>query len=96
MEVLWLVFLFFGIFEFFILLLIVLVVVYFGFFYFGELDFGYYDIGVMLAVGFLVLIFVLEFFQLLCDFGMFYYVKVQVVGAVDSLKMFMEILFVYL
>lgn len=62
MEVLRLAFLFFGIFEFFTLLLIALVAVYFGFFYFGELDFGYYDTGVTLAAGFLALIFALEFF----------------------------------
>lgn len=96
MEVLCFVFLFFGVLEFFILFFIVLVVVYFGFFYLGELNFGYYGIGVMFVVGFFVLIFVLEFFQLLCDFGMFYYVKVQVVGVVDSLKIFLEIFFVYL
>lgn len=41
-----------------------------------------------------MLIFVLEFFQLLCDLGIFYYVKVQVVGVVDSLKMFMEMLLI--
>ncbi len=90
MEVLRLAFLSSGVLEFFTSLSIALVAVYFGFSYLGELDFGYYGVGVTLMSGFLTLILAPEFFQPLRDLGTFYHAKAQAIGAADSLKTFME------
>ncbi|EBI8982979.1 cysteine/glutathione ABC transporter permease/ATP-binding protein CydD [Salmonella enterica] len=90
MEVLRLAFLSSGVLEFFTSLSIALVAVYFGFSYLGELNFGHYGTGVMLAAGFLALILAPEFFQPLRDLGTFYHAKAQAVGAADSLKTFLE------
>lgn len=90
MSVLKMAFLSSAVLEFFASISIAIVAVYFGFSYLGELDFGHYQFGVSLFVGFFALILAPEFFQPLRDLGTFYHAKAQAISAGEQLCDFLN------
>lgn len=90
MDVLKLAFLSSAVLEFFTAISIAVMAVYFGFIYLGDLDFGYYETGVTLFVGFFCLMLAPEFYQPLRELGVYYHDKAAAVGAADSLEQFLN------
>lgn len=89
MDVLKMAFLSSAVLEFFTAVSIAVMAVYFGFIYLGELDFGYYEVGVSLFVGFFCLMLAPEFYQPLRELGVYYHDKAAAIGAADSLEAFL-------
>lgn len=90
MDVLKMAFLSSAVLEFFTAISIAVMAVYFGFVYLGELDFGYYDTGVTLFVGFFCLMLAPEFYQPLRELGVYYHDKAAAVAAADNLETFLS------
>lgn len=90
MDVLKMAFLSSAVLEFFTAISIAVMAVYFGFIYLGELDFGYYETGVTLFVGFFCLMLAPEFYQPLRELGVYYHDKAAAVGAADSIEQFLS------
>lgn len=90
MDVLKMAFLSSAVLEFFTAVSIAVMAVYFGFIYLGDLDFGYYDTGVTLFIGFFCLMLAPEFYQPLRELGVFYHDKAAAIGAADSLEQFLN------
>ncbi|MGX2966634.1 heme ABC transporter permease/ATP-binding protein CydD [Ursidibacter sp. B-7004-1] len=89
MDVLKMAFLSSAVLEFFTAISIAVMAVYFGFIYLGELDFGYYDVGVSLFIGFFCLMLAPEFYQPLRELGVYYHDKAAAIGAADSIETFL-------
>lgn len=90
MDVLKIAFLSSAVLEFFTSISIAITAVYFGFSYIGELNFGYYGMGITLFSGLFVLILAPEFYQPLRDLGTFYHAKAQAEGAAESIIEFLQ------
>lgn len=90
MDVLRIAFLSSAVLEFFTSISIALTAVYFGFAFIGELNFGYYGVGVTLFAGMFILILAPEFYQPLRDLGTFYHAKQQAVASAESIVDFLE------
>ncbi|WP_086984417.1 heme ABC transporter permease/ATP-binding protein CydD [Vibrio aphrogenes] len=90
MDVLRIAFLSSAVLEFFTSISIAITAVYFGFSYIGELNFGYYGVGITLFTGLFVLILAPEFYQPLRDLGTFYHAKAQALGAAESIVEFLD------
>ncbi|MDH2998646.1 thiol reductant ABC exporter subunit CydD [Pasteurellaceae bacterium LFhippo2] len=89
MDVLKMAFLSSAVLEFFTAISIAVMAVYFGFVYLGEINFGDYDLGVSLFIGFFCLMMAPEFYQPLRELGVYYHDKAAAIGAADSLESFL-------
>ncbi|QHB17968.1 heme ABC transporter permease/ATP-binding protein CydD [Mannheimia pernigra] len=90
MDVLKMAFLSSAVLEFFTSISIAVMAVYFGFIFLGELDFGYYNTGVTLFIGFFCLMLAPEFYQPMRELGVFYHDKAAAIGAADSIEKFLN------
>ncbi|WP_301098332.1 cysteine/glutathione ABC transporter permease/ATP-binding protein CydD [Otariodibacter sp.] len=90
MDVLKMAFLSSAVLEFFAAISIAVTAVYFGFVYLGQLDFGDYDTGVTLFIGFFCLMLAPEFYQPLRELGVYYHDKAAAIGAADSVEQFLS------